>query len=262
MKKTILALALTVISLPSLANDFVNKEIAAATIKTLPGLTESDIVFAKHDKESNFNVVRLKTGQVLYGDQNLKHFIVGDSYSRNSILASDEITGELYNHTSSLYSDFHKSIFDNLTGYGVQAKSKDELIKVKVFFEPRCGYCNKLHDNEQKYLDAGISIEYIPYPIYDGEEKLSSKALAYMISAETQAERKERMELMIKKFHENMQKPDIAEYVKDVDLSILQTHIKDISNLAIEGTPYILGENGIAIPGYAEPEDIIRAMMK
>lgn len=133
MKKTILALALTVISLPSLANDFVNKEIAAATIKTLPGLTESDIVFAKHDKESNFNVVRLKTGQVLYGDQNLKHFIVGDSYSRNSILASDEITGELYNHTSSLYSDFHKSIFDNLTGYGVQAKSKDELIKVKVF---------------------------------------------------------------------------------------------------------------------------------
>lgn len=262
MKKTILALALTVISLPSLANDFVNKEIAAATIKTLPGLTESDIVFAKHDKESNFNVVRLKTGQVLYGDQNLKHFIVGDSYSRNSILASDDITGELYNHTSRLYSDFHKSIFDNLTGYGVQAKSKDELIKVKVFFEPRCGYCNKLHDNEQKYLDAGISIEYIPYPIYDGEEKLSSKALAYMISAETQAERKERMELMIKKFHENMQKPDIAEYVKDVDLSILQTHIKDISNLAIEGTPYILGENGIAIPGYAEPEDIIRAMMK
>lgn len=35
---------------------------------------------------------------------------------------------------------------------------------VVVFTDTTCGYCKKLHDNAQSYLDAGISIEYVAWP--------------------------------------------------------------------------------------------------
>ncbi len=256
MKRTILAIALTAFAIPSLAQNFIDSDLSQKAISIMDGMKESDIVYAKYDDKSEMNIIRLKTGQVIYSNKNLTHFTLGRTYLENPIITANA-EGKLYNYTAELYADLHKSIFNNLTGYGIQRNSNNEKLKIKVFYEPRCGYCNKFHDNEQSFLDAGISVEYIPYPIYDREQQLSSKALAYIISAKTQEERKTRLDLITKKFKENAQTPDINEYVKDIDLSILTTHEKDIAKLSIPGTPYILSESGLVIPGYAEPSAIL-----
>ncbi|MFS1426459.1 thioredoxin fold domain-containing protein [Vibrio splendidus] len=259
MKRTLLALSLSLIASSSIASSFVSDEIVKTTAATLTGLESDHVVYAQEDKDIGMNVIRLVTGQVIYGDKDGKFFINGGSYTNSSVIMKDSKTGMLENHTETLFNDLHKDIFSKIEGSGVIVKAPNEKLKIQVFYEPRCGYCKKLHKEEQSYLDAGISIEYIPYPIYDGERSYSSKSLAYIVSGENQEERNKRMKTMLAAFDADPKNPDIEKLVKDVDTSILLKHKKEISSLAIQGTPYILLENGQAIPGYAPPANILAA---
>lgn len=259
MNKTILALTLSLLSSASFASTLVSQDVVDDALSIIPGITQEHIVFAKHDAKTDMNIVRLVNGQVVYVDKDSEFFIDGGVYHNSVIVAKDSKTGQHYNHAADLYNDLHKSIFDAIDGYGVIAKAPNEKMSMKVFYEPRCGYCKKLHSEQQSYLDAGISIEYIPFPIYDGERQSSSKSLAYIVSAKTQEERNERMNVILKAFEKDPKNPDIANLIKDVDVSVLDKHAKEISSLAIQGTPFILLDNGKTIPGYAPAASILEA---
>jgi len=41
---------------------------------------------------------------------------------------------------------------------------KDPKYTVRVFTDVSCGYCKKLHNEIQSYLDAGIRVEYLAFP--------------------------------------------------------------------------------------------------
>jgi thiol:disulfide interchange protein DsbC len=51
-----------------------------------------------------------------------------------------------------------------MTPNAIEFKAKNEKFVVTVFTDTDCGYCRKLHNEIQDYLDAGITIHYLAYP--------------------------------------------------------------------------------------------------
>ncbi|MTJ02959.1 thioredoxin fold domain-containing protein [Idiomarina piscisalsi] len=43
-------------------------------------------------------------------------------------------------------------------------KADDEKYKVTVFTDTTCGYCQRLHENLDSYLSAGITVQYLAFP--------------------------------------------------------------------------------------------------
>ncbi|WP_286872152.1 thioredoxin fold domain-containing protein [Idiomarina sp. UBA4520] len=76
--------------------------------------------------------------------------------------------------------DITNSAPENLTEMGMAAVRKemlmdytddmivytadDEKYKVTVFTDTTCGYCQRLHENLDSYLSAGITIRYLAFP--------------------------------------------------------------------------------------------------
>ncbi len=46
----------------------------------------------------------------------------------------------------------------------IEFKAPNEKHVITVFTDTSCGYCRKLHNELQSYLDAGISIRYLAFP--------------------------------------------------------------------------------------------------
>ena len=46
----------------------------------------------------------------------------------------------------------------------IEYKAKDEKHVVTVFTDTSCGYCRKLHNEMQSYLDQGITVRYLAFP--------------------------------------------------------------------------------------------------
>lgn len=46
----------------------------------------------------------------------------------------------------------------------IEYKSANEKYRLAVFTDITCGFCQKLHQDLQSYLDAGISIKFLAFP--------------------------------------------------------------------------------------------------
>lgn len=161
---------------------------------------------------------------------------------------------------------FHGSLLDmdervNLTDLAGAAQRAELLDMVpdseKIVFEPRgetrhtvriftdtsCGYCKKLHQEIQSYLDSGIRVEYLAFP-RGGEQ---SPAFAEMEAIWCAKNPKVAYESAV--IGESLPSIPCANPVK--------SHYELGDRLGVQGTPAIYTTDGVQVGGYVPAPELL-----
>lgn len=82
------------------------------------------------------------------------------------------ISGSVFDITKTGYENLtekgngavRKEMLMDYTDDMIVYKADDEKYKVTVFTDTTCGYCQRLHENLDSYLSAGITVQYLAFP--------------------------------------------------------------------------------------------------
>lgn len=137
-----------------------------------------------------------------------------------------------------------------------QVPEKDRIIfapanpdyTVAVFTDVECGYCRKLHQDIAEYNRQGIAIEYLAFP----RMGLASEDFKTMEAVWCSADRRKAM---------TDAKNDRPVTAKRCTSPVRQHY--DIGQRAgLTGTPMIITEQGVQMPGYMPPDALRAALDK
>jgi len=107
---------------------------------------------------------------------------------------------------------------------------------ITVFTDIDCGYCRKLHNEMQQFLDAGIRVRYMFYPRAGVGSESYKKAVAVWCADDRQAA------LTAAKNNKPIEMKTCDNPIKE--------HMALVETLGARGTPFIVLENGQVQPGY------------
>lgn len=161
------------------------------------------------------------------------------------------------------------SLFDmqekrDLSQIGISVLRRDELAKIpqkdKIVFAPagkakhtvnvftdiECGYCRKLHQDIAQYNRLGIAIEYLAFP----RAGTASQDFRNMESVWCSADR--RKALTDAKGGQAVA-PKTCTNPVNMQYQIGQ-------KIGLQGTPMVVTQEGIALPGYMPPEAMLQAL--
>lgn len=114
--------------------------------------------------------------------------------------------------------------------------------RLMVFTDPDCGYCRRLHEQVEGYIDQGIQVNYLAFP-RAGEGSATYDKLVSVWCAKDQ--------------HEAM---DIAKSGANVPRATCDNPVSDHYQIGqlmgVTGTPALMTPSGTLIPGYMPPEQL------
>jgi thiol:disulfide interchange protein DsbC len=117
---------------------------------------------------------------------------------------------------------------------------------ITVFTDIDCGYCRKLHNEMQDFLDAGIRVRYMFYPRAGVGSPSYKKAVAVWCADDPRAAL-------------TAAKNDKPIEMKTCDNPIAE-HMELVDKLGARGTPFIVMENGQTQPGYLPAKQMARLL--
>ncbi|WP_428945228.1 bifunctional protein-disulfide isomerase/oxidoreductase DsbC [Pantoea sp. FN060301] len=167
---------------------------------------------------------------VLYVTDDGKQFIQGPLYGVSG--------GQPVNVTNQMLGKKVEALADEMIVY----KAPKEQHVITVFTDITCGYCRKLHNEMADYNALGITVRYLAFP----REGMNGQVAKEMKSIWCTADRR-------KAFNEAMK----GEAVSPVDCNIdIGQQYKLGILYGIQGTPAMLLDNGMMIPGYQGPKEL------
>jgi thiol:disulfide interchange protein DsbC len=172
---------------------------------------------------------------VLYVSDDGRHVLQGPLY--------DVGGSQPVNVTNQLLSKRLNALQDDMIVY----RAPNEKHVVTVFTDITCGYCHKLHEQLKDYNDRGITIRYLAFP----RQGLKSRVGKDMASVWCSANPKET-------FDRTMQGEAVAVATCKTDIS---KQYRLGVQYGIQGTPALLLTNGVVIPGYQSPDEMV-ALLK
>ncbi|WP_077341460.1 bifunctional protein-disulfide isomerase/oxidoreductase DsbC [Pseudocolwellia agarivorans] len=133
--------------------------------------------------------------------------------------------------------------FDNAM---ITFPAKDEKHVVTVFTDITCGYCRKLHEQIGDYNDLGITVRYLAYPRSGIRDQMGNYSQGFKDLRSIWCNEKP---------NEALTK---AKSGSQVAQRICEKPIEEEFNfgrqIGVSGTPAIVFENGMMMPGYQPPE--------
>lgn len=131
-------------------------------------------------------------------------------------------------------------------------KAKEEKYVVNVFTDITCGYCRKMHDQIEDYNDLGITVRYLAYPragVQDRSGGLSKgfKDLRSIWCHEDSASAMTKAK----------QGSTPAQRICDAPIA---EEFAFGQQVGVSGTPAMILENGFLLPGYREPQDLVKIL--
>ena len=129
----------------------------------------------------------------------------------------------------------------------ISFKSNKQLYELTVFTDVDCGYCRKFHSQIQAYNELGIQVNYLAFP----RQGLASEAGQKIISAWCSTEKNKSLTLL-------KQGEDIE--MKNCLNNPVESHYILGRSMGVQGTPAILKDDGTIIPGFIEPDRLIKLL--
>lgn len=172
----------------------------------------------------------LSESGVLYVTEDGKQFIQGPLYN---------VSGT---HPVNVTNQLLQKKVDALSKEMIVYKAPKEQHVITVFTDITCGYCHKLHEQMADYNALGITVRYLAFP----REGMQGKVATQMKSLWCAADRNKAFDAAMK-----------GEEISPIDCNIdLSKHYQLGILFGIQGTPAILLENGIMVPGYQGPQEM------
>lgn len=126
---------------------------------------------------------------------------------------------------------------------------------ITAFTDIDCGYCRKLHKHIADYNKLGIAFRYLSFPRSGVNTPSYSKALSVWCA-------KDRKEAIT--FAKNGAKLEQVKEIAQVEgkdcKNIVLGHMSAAREVGVTGTPTLVLENGQVIPGYVEPNRLIKIL--
>lgn len=167
---------------------------------------------------------------VLYVTEDGKHVIQGPLY--------DVSGAQPVNVTNGLLVAKVDALKDEMIIY----KAPQEKHVITVFTDITCGYCHKLHEQMKDYNALGITVRYLAFP----RQGISSQAEKDMKAIWCAKDRN-------KAFDSAMSGADVAAASCQIDLA---HHYNLGLQFGVQGTPAIVLQSGMVIPGYQGPKEM------
>ena len=200
----------------------VGLKVSSAQASEIPGLYE----------------VQFTNGPLVYSTLKGDFFVVGDLYS---------VTGQGYVNLAEKRRDAQRV-------ERMAALNRDDMIifspegetraYISVFFDTTCHYCQKLHEEVPQLNKNGIEVRYLAYP----RAGLGSDTFKQLASAWCAADPRDAFNKLTSKqtLPENVCKenPVAAQY-------------KLGQELGVQGTPAIITQTGLMIPGYQTADELM-----
>lgn len=117
---------------------------------------------------------------------------------------------------------------------------------VAVFTDVECGFCQKLHQDIAEYNKLGISVEYLAFP----RAGTTSPDAAKMASVWCSPDRRKALTDAKK----GLSVPTIK-----CDNPVAKQHALG-RRVGLQGTPMIINADGVALPGYMPPADLLKTL--
>ncbi|MGX9459983.1 bifunctional protein-disulfide isomerase/oxidoreductase DsbC [Shewanella sp. A14] len=125
-------------------------------------------------------------------------------------------------------------------------KAKNEKHVVTVFTDVDCGYCRKLHNQMAGYNDLGITIRYLAYPRAGIPSANADEMQAVWCAKDP-----------LKAMTDAKNGLNVKAASCNIDIS---AQYKLGTSFGINGTPALILENGVMVPGYQAPADLLRTI--
>lgn len=119
---------------------------------------------------------------------------------------------------------------------------EDADYELMVFTDTDCGYCRRLHEQIEDYVDAGIRINYLAFP----RAGVGSETYETMVSVWCADDRQEAMSTA-----KAGSQPEPAQCDNPVEEQYQLGR-----SLGVTGTPSMITPNGEMIPGYVPPQQL------
>lgn len=168
---------------------------------------------------------------VLYVSEDGKHFIQGPLYDISGTQPVNVTNNLLENKVNALASDM------------IVYKAAKQKNVITVFTDITCGYCRKLHEKIADYTASGITVRYLAFP-RQGNNSPTEKTMKAVWCA---ADRNKALDAAFKGEQVTPTAGCRINLDKQYELGVMY---------GIQGTPAILLDNGMLIPGYQGPEEM------
>ncbi len=126
-------------------------------------------------------------------------------------------------------------------------KAENEKYAVTVFTDVFCPYCRKLHENISDYLDNGITVHYVPFP-------LSRSSVPVLESIWCASEEQQKFLLDTAMLQGKFK-------ARSCDFPVMDEANKAARALKVYGTPSIFLKDGRKVSGYMTAEEVNEGLM-
>ena len=224
--------------------------------------------------------VTLIDGSIIYMTPDSSFFIYSDSLYQLTAQGPQNVTEQRLNPIRVK----HMAGIKDTDTVVFKAKGTEKA-KISIYTDIECPYCQKLHDEVPRLNELGITVRYLAFPragIMDprtGQPTTAYQKINYVWCAKQKAQAMTDMKNTQKEIGSLAQKvrqgggSDAEKEYNQVESKMstflagntsCPSAVKDQYRLAqemgINGTPAIIGADGVLIPGYMPAEELVRRL--
>ncbi len=221
------AVALAAISTPALATDAIESSLA----RVIP---DAEIDSIEATPLEGIYEVRYGT-DILYVSEDGRYLLQGNliDLETRANLTQAALSG--------VRAEMFVAIEDReLVVYSPSGETRGVL---NIFTDPNCPYCRQIHQDLQQYLDAGIKVRYLMFPVL-GEDSPEIMNRIWCADDRQNA----------------MDRAKQGDKLKEIDGSCAtpqDQHMGLGRQLGLQGTPALITGSGEQLSGYQEPQAVI-----
>ncbi len=157
-----------------------------------------------------------------------------------------DLDDDLNNLTEEKMATVRKDKLEDYTDSMIVFTAKNPEHSITVFTDVDCGYCQKLHSKMQKYNDLGITVRYLAFPRGGPKAPAWNKMESLWCSEDK---------------HQAMNNLKLGGTIPSLNCkNKVADHFKLGLEFGLSGTPAIVLDNGTLMPGYHDPEKLIKAL--
>jgi thiol:disulfide interchange protein DsbC len=221
------AVALAAISTPALATDAIETTLA----RVIPN---AEIDSIKASPLEGVYEVRYGT-DILYVSEDGRYLLQGN------LIDLDTRENLTQAALSGVRAEMFADIKDReLVVYSPSGETRGVL---NIFTDPNCPYCRQIHQDLQQYLDAGIKVRYLMFPVL-GED--SPEIMNRIWCADNRQEAMDRAK-----------QGDKLSETEGSCATPQDQHMGLGRQLGLRGTPALITGSGEQLSGYQEPQAVI-----
>lgn len=235
LKKTIalLTFSIAMLAMPSWAESEVKQKISANFSKI--GLTVDQVQISKMP-----HLYEVFTNQgIFYSNIDGSYLIQGKVYE----ISNGSVESLTENSLAKVRKDGVEKFKDSMIVF----PAENEKFQVTVFTDTTCGYCRKLHNQMDEYNDLGITVRYLAFP----RNGIQSQGFNEIKNVWCNSNPQTAMTSAISGGSVETKvcsKPIVEQY----DFG---------RKVGVTGTPAIVFEDGMMIPGYKSPAQLKQLLM-